>query len=132
MTIKNREVRVYQLPQHVTGNIEQNFLRELREYTERERCRFVLDCSMVKEMTPKMVNLLLSSLEEVMKCNGDVRLAMLSPAAKTVVELAGLNRLFEIYDTTEEAVQSFHQRPISLAPLGIETEVIDAMSGHAA
>jgi anti-anti-sigma regulatory factor len=79
-----------------------------------------------------MINLLLSCLEEVMKCNGDIRLASLRPAAKSVLEIAGVDRLFEMYSTAQEAVRSFEQRPISLAPLAVETEGCDHVSENAA
>jgi anti-anti-sigma factor len=132
MSIRKRAVSVHQLPEQVTADTERSFLRDLRQYTEPERPRFVLDCSMVRNMDYAMINLLLSCLEEVMKCNGDIRLASLRPAAKSVLEIAGVDRLFEMYSTAQEAVRSFEQRPISLAPLAVETEGCDHVSENAA
>ena len=132
MSIKKRAVSVHHLPEQVTAHTERIFLRDLQPYTEAERPRLVLDCSTVWNMDRAMINLLLSCLEEVMKCNGDVRLASLHPGAKSALEIAGVTRLFETYATTLEAVQSFDQRSISLAPLAIEIEGCDDVSEHAA
>ena len=132
MSIRKRAVRVHQVPEKITASKERSFLQELQRYAEAERPRFVLDCSLVWDMDYPMINLLLSCLEEVMKYNGDVRLASLRPGAESALRLAGVNRLFETYATTEGAVQSFHQRPISLAPLAFGTETFDHVSEHAA
>jgi len=75
---------------------------------DRDRPRVVLDCSNLLEWNAPAVLLLLRCLEEAMKRNGDVRLAGLSEKAKTVLELAGAHRLFQIFNSPAEAVESFH------------------------
>lgn len=130
-TIK-RAVRVHQVPEQVTPSNERSLLRELQKFGETERPRLVLDCSRVWNMDIPTIHLLLSCLEEAMKSNGDVRLASLRPGAEETLRTAGINRLFEMYATTEGAVQSFHQRPMSIAPMEIEAEAFDRDSGLAA
>ncbi len=125
MSMIKREVRVHQVPDQVNATAERTFLQELQKCSESERPRFVLDCSRVREMDIATIHLLLSSLEEVMKCNGDVRLASLHPAAEEMLSLAGVNRLFEIYPTVDGAVRSYHQRPTSIAPMDFGTEQFD-------
>jgi len=132
MSIKKRAVRVHQIPEQLTARRERMFLQNLQKDAEAERPRFVLDCSMVWEMDYATINLLLSCLEEVMKCNGDLRLASLRPEAQAALQLAGVSRLFETFETTDGAVQSFQQRPISLAPLTFEGDVFDNASENAA
>lgn len=43
-----------------------------------------------------------------MKRNGDVKLAAVPPVGAGLLELTGVKRLFDIFDTTAEAVNSFH------------------------
>lgn len=116
MKLKMRIVKVHEVPRHVTTTEERTFLRNLHLDLDAERPRFVLDCSNVESMSVTTVRLLLSCLEIAMKRNGDVRLASLSPEAEASLQLTGVGRLFEVYPTAEEAVQSFHQRPSSLVP----------------
>jgi anti-anti-sigma regulatory factor len=130
MSIRKHVVRVYKVPEQMTAAKERSFLRDMQKYAEIERPRVVLDCSRVWDMDIATIHLLLSCLEEAMKCNGDVRLASLRPEA--ALRLAGVNRLFERYATADSAVQSFHQRQASMAPLAFETEAWDRESGHAA
>ena len=132
MSFIKRAVRIYQIPEQVTPANEQGFLRELQKYAETERPWFVLDCSHMWDMNIHTINLLLSCLEEVMKCNGDVRLASLRPAAEEKLRLSGVNRLFEMYATAESAVQSFHQHPTSLALVEFEADAFEHDSGIAA
>ena len=132
MSIRKRAIRVHQIPMQMTGRKERSFLRDLQRDAETERPRFVLDCSMVENMDYATISLLLSCLEEVMKCNGDIRLASLSPEAALALQIAGVNRLFETYATTESAVQSFQKRPMSLAPLAWNGGEFEEVSEHAA
>lgn len=130
MSIRKRSVRVYEVPEYMVATQERSFLSDLQKYAESERPRVVLDCCRVRDMDFATIRLLLSCLEIVMKCNGDVRLASLRPEA--ALQLVGVNRLFEKYATAEGAVQSFHQRPTSIAPLESGSEALDRDSGHAA
>jgi hypothetical protein len=72
-----------------------------------ERPCIVLDCSMSREMDQYTAHLLLCCLEGAIKRNGDVRLAMVYPAALVNLELAGIAKLVRIFDTVDEAVESF-------------------------
>jgi anti-anti-sigma regulatory factor len=60
-------------------------------------------------MNKSVLYLLLCCLEEVMKRNGDVRLAAVWPEARASLKLSGIERLFRIFDTTADAVDSFQR-----------------------
>lgn len=130
-TIK-RAVKVHPVPEQVTASTERAFLQSLQDCSENERPRVVLDCSHVREMNIATIYLLLSSLEEVMKCNGDVRLAALRPGAENSLRVAGVARLFETYASVDAAVHSFQQRSSSMAPLELENGAYELDSGLAA
>ena len=112
MTIRKRIVAVNQLPEISNRKQGQIFLREIRNWMSVDRPRMVLDCSLLRRLDRSIIYLLLCCLEEAMKRNGDVKLAALPPGARTVLEDTGTHRLFDIYDTTAEAVNSFHQLPV--------------------
>jgi anti-anti-sigma factor len=131
MLITMRAVTVHEVPADVTASEERAFLRNLQEYVETERPRLVLDCSRIRRMNKPTMHLLLSCLEEAMKRNGDVRLAALPPEARTLPQLAGLRRLFEIYPTVAEAVHSFQQRPMAMPP-GLQLDALELQAESAA
>lgn len=116
MTIPKRNVVVLRLPEKARGREGRAFLRGIRNSANVDRPRIVLDCSDVPVMDQAVVHLLLCCLEEAMKRNGDVRLAALPAGAEEVLEETGANRVFETYDTANDAVKSFHRFVVGATP----------------
>jgi anti-anti-sigma regulatory factor len=110
MTRPARAVSIKQLPEKLDTRRWQVFIRELGSSMNVERPCIVLDCSTVREMNEYTAHFLLCCLEGAIKRNGDVRLAAANPAALVDLELAGIARLFKIFDTVDQAVESFHPR----------------------
>lgn len=75
---------------------------------ESDRPRIVLDCSEVRTINSAGVESLLRCMEDAMKRNGDLKLAALSPELEVILELMRVDRLFEMFQTADEAVRSFH------------------------
>jgi anti-sigma B factor antagonist len=100
-------VIVMELPEtlnHVEG---EKFVAELQPLLEVHRPRIVLDCSQVQQMDSAGIETLLYCMQEAMKRDGDLKLAAVSPAAATIMELMRVDRLFEVFETAEEASRSF-------------------------
>jgi anti-anti-sigma regulatory factor len=110
MALRMRTVSVKQLPETMNGQQSRAFLRELEGFVSRQRPCVVLDCSRVRQMDRSAIHLLLCCLEEAMKRNGDVRLAAVPPHGRWVLERFGVDRLFSIFHTNQDAIDSFRQR----------------------
>lgn len=115
MMLKSRSVIVTHVPEKVERNTERHFVRELSLAMQCERPSVVLDCSRLRQMDAAAAHLLLSCLEQAMKCNGDVRLAGLPAQARQALAAWGAEGLFRIFDTPEQAADSFKRRTASLA-----------------
>lgn len=76
---------------------------EMSEY----RPRVVLDCSGREAIDRATIFLMLCCLEEALKRNGDVRLAGISPAARAMLEDCKADRLFQMFSSKTEAIESF-------------------------
>jgi anti-anti-sigma regulatory factor len=109
MIFGKRPVAVMQFPELSKKREVRNFAREVERCMDVTRPFVVLDCSNVRHLDKAVVHLLLGCLEEAMKRNGDVKLVGLPLAADAILGSTGANRLFEIFDTTTDAVNSFHQ-----------------------
>ncbi len=131
MVITLRPVTVHEVPDRVTAAVEKKFLRNLQQYVETERPRLVLDCSRIRQMDNATIHLLLSCLEEVMKRNGDVKLASVRPDGRSTLQVAGVHRLFEMYATPSEAAHSFQRRGASISP-ALEIAGLDSEAESAA
>jgi anti-anti-sigma regulatory factor len=120
MTIACRSVKVHQVPSQLNKQHTEDLIQSIQRNSEFERPRFVLDFSKVKTIDERGMFLLLASLEEAMKCNGDVRLAGLHPQVASRLLESGISSLFEAFATAESAVRSFNGRSNSSATLTSE------------
>lgn len=109
-------VVVMQVPEILNVREVKNFMQELGPLLETNRPRVVLDCSQVCSMESAGVEMLLRCLEEVLKRDGDLKLAALSPEAEVILELMRVARVFETFQTCDEAVRSFHAVPADAVP----------------
>jgi anti-anti-sigma factor len=109
MTLQIRNVSVKQLPEVVNSAVERSFLTEMVSSFEADRPRIVINCASLRSLDLPSIHLLLCSLEEAMKRNGDVRLSAVPKASKAVLQSAGMDRLFKIFDTDAEAIRSFQR-----------------------
>ncbi len=101
-------VIVMELPERLDQAEVRAFLDGLNPLLEIDRPRVVLDCSKVQHIDSAGVDSLLHCLEEAMKRDGDLKLAAVTPASAVILELMRVDRLFEVFDTCEEAASSFH------------------------
>jgi anti-sigma B factor antagonist len=100
-------VIVMELPERMNHAEGGQFLAELQPLMEVDRPRVVLDCSQVQHMDSAGIEILLHCVQEAMKRDGDLKLAALPVASAAMLELMRADRLFEIFDTAEEAARSF-------------------------
>ena len=102
-------ITVTHLPE--TLNIKQGrmFFKELESRMNIDRPCIVLDCAKVSQMDRLALHMLLCCLEEALKRDGDVKLANVSSEAMESLKMTRVDRLFEIYATESEAVNSFHR-----------------------
>ncbi len=115
MSLRKRPVAVLELPERVNARESRALLRQIEQQMSVDRPCIVLDCSRLIRLDRLIGYLLLCSLEEAMKRNGDVKLACVSNHRLSSQELAWLGRLFDVFNTPEEAVNSFHQLPFHAA-----------------
>src|SRR5580765_8992754 len=102
---------VMQVPEILNVREVHSFMEELGPLLESNRPRVVLECSLVRSMESAGVEMLLRCLEEVLKRDGDLKLAALSPEAEVILELMRVARVFEAFQTCEDAVRSFNAIP---------------------
>lgn len=116
MTLRVCAVVVKLVPERLNEKGKHLFFSELESCMNVDRPSIVFDCSKVLQVDRAAAYLLLCCLEEAIKRNGDVKLAAVPAGARTMLELTGADRLFEIFDTNAEAVNSFLRLPLSVTP----------------
>jgi anti-anti-sigma factor len=109
-------VIIMELPEQLKQGEVKTFMRELQPLLDTSRPCVVLDCSKIQDIDSAGVEMLLECLEMAMKRDGDLKLAAVSPASAIILELMRVDRLFEVFDTAEEATHSFQVFAPAVAP----------------
>jgi anti-sigma B factor antagonist len=103
----SRPVIVKRVPERVNMKQARIFVKEVKPLLESDRPQIVFDLSQVKQLDAAGVDMLLHCMGEAAKRDGDVKLAALSPQSAVVLELTRTARLFEVYESSTDAVRSF-------------------------
>lgn len=94
----------------ISGRIDSMNANQLGEALNREieggHVRLVLDLSQVEYMSSAGLRELVSALKKV-RGTGDLRLARPSPRVQEVLEMAGLDTIFQIFASRDIAMSSF-------------------------
>jgi anti-sigma B factor antagonist len=106
-----RPVVVKQLPEQLTAGHAQQFLEEVEPQLGAERPYLVFDGSELTHLDSDGVRMLLHCMEEVIKRNGDLKLAAIPPGPAVILELTRVDRLFETFENARDAVESFYRLP---------------------
>lgn len=116
MKYRRRLIEVRTLPGKIDGARMRTLYRELEDCINVDGPAVVLDCSMLSQVDKPTIHFLLCCLEEALKRNGDIRLAALQPASMAEIRSTGLDLLFQIFDTIEDALESFRMPRMSFIP----------------
>ncbi len=76
--------------------------------------KIIVDLSMCEFVDSTFMGTLVVSLRKVSALNGDLKLVELHPSARSLFELARLFRIFETYNSREEAMESFNKTAVKV------------------
>ncbi len=103
-----RDVKVYHIDGKIMGdNDTEKLCNQIKKSKEEDSRYFVINFRYVKWINSLGLGNILSCLTSIRNSGGDLRLANVNDAAMKSFELAGIDALIKMYDTIEEAVDSF-------------------------
>jgi len=103
-----RHCDLFRMKGRIDGSTAPQFEDAMKETTDFARYKIVLNLADVNYMSSAALRVLISTAKECRKLKrGDVRLAQVNDRIGQVLELAGLDALFQIFDSEAEAVDSF-------------------------
>ena len=83
------------------------FRKEIARHVEGKN-KIVINLANVAFLDSSGVGTLIAIWRNASSNSGDLRLTGIRPAVRTIFEITRLHRVFEIYETEEEAIASFH------------------------
>lgn len=109
--VKHRELKncdVLILSGRIDGNAAPAFELAVKRATDKGHYKIVLNLADVNYMSSAGLRVLVSASKECRKHRGgDVRLVEVNERIMQVLELSGLDTLYQIYDTEDAAIESF-------------------------
>lgn len=122
----SRPVVVKRMPERLNLRTARQFEREVQPFLTSDRPQVVFDLSQVRHLDAAGVDMLLRCMTQAMKRDGDLKLAALSGHALTILELTRTDRLFEMYETSTDAVRSFtYFLPNAMRPFPVVPPMLD-------
>ena len=91
------------LDAYAANDVEQ----KLDSLVAEHQVNLVINLERLEYISSSGLRVLLAGIKRVKKEQGDIRLACLQPYVKEVFDIAGFTQLFLMFDTEEEAVNSF-------------------------
>ncbi len=102
-----KRVQLFEVVGRVDSTNANELGAELDSKVDEGKTNLVLDLSGVEYMSSAGLREMVRVLKRVKRAGGDLRIASPSDRVKEVLELAGLDTIFEVYPTQVEAVGSF-------------------------
>ena len=79
----------------------------LAQLIEKGRARIVIDCAELTYISSNGVGVFISYVSKARNHGGDIKLCNLGDVARTVINMLGLHRHFELFESRSDAVTSF-------------------------
>lgn len=92
------------LDAHTASDLE----HALKEVVDRGSVRIVVDFSKLDYISSAGLGVFMVFIESVRKAGGDLKLAAMTDRVYSVFDLLGFPVVFNIYATTQEAINAFH------------------------
>ena len=83
-----------------------HFKNIAKEYLRKSEYRIILDCENLEFIDSSGISALISCLKEALLNNGSVKITHISESIKYIFEIIKLDRIFEIYNSLEEAIET--------------------------
>jgi anti-anti-sigma factor len=107
--MESQSTIVIKLPQYFGSKEAGKLQLELKEHGLTYETAVVFDLSQVRQINTAGVDSLLQCIHQVIKQDGSVRLSEVSPEAATILELIGLDYIFEMFPRFSEETEDYSE-----------------------
>jgi len=108
MTInQNGDVTVVAIDDRLEADTVEEFRTSMHDLAEQGQVKVVLDFTNVSFVDSSGLGGLVSAVRKFRQHDGDIKLACINDNVRPLVEIVRLHRIFDIFDSVDEAVNSF-------------------------
>ena len=120
MTVKldvsrTEDIAIVQCRGRIVFGEEADELRRVVLALLKETRQIVLNLAWIDHIDSSGLGTLVASFISARHHRAEIKFASLSPKARRLLAYTNMGRLFEVYDSTQDAIKSFHRRPKAAA-----------------
>jgi anti-sigma B factor antagonist len=93
--------------EYLDASIAEEFKRDIAPVLEEANSKVVFDMSQLQFVDSAGIGAILSCRRRLSAAGGDLKLCAVSKPVRGAFEITRMHRLFDIFDTQEEAIRSF-------------------------
>ncbi|WP_297598704.1 STAS domain-containing protein [uncultured Cetobacterium sp.] len=101
------DIRVIKVYGELDALVAPKLKEKIAKQIELDITKFVIDFEELVHINSLAMGILRGKLRVVRELGGDIKLVALNDHIRTIFEMIGLDELFDIYRTEEEAIASF-------------------------
>lgn len=100
---------IFDLEGKIMGTQHDNYLilDKVYEYTKENKFKIVFNFSNVDWINSRGIGICITTITALRNRDGDLKLACLNESVGSLLKKTKLLRIFEVYDTVEDAIKSF-------------------------
>ena len=102
-----QSVSVMKVNGRIDSDTAPEFERALLQMLDDNRNKIILNLAGVEFLSSAGLRVLVKALKAAQSCGGDVRLVSLSEPIKGILLTVGMNQMFKVFSTNEEALSGF-------------------------
>ena len=104
---QTQDVTTVQIDDRLEADTAQEFRDSMSRLASEGKIKIVLDLGKVSFVDSSGLGCIVSLLRQFRQNDGDIKLACITDSIRPLIEIVRLHRVFDIYDSTEEAERSF-------------------------
>jgi len=105
--VANGNVEVISTPVRFNIEVSEEFRIILKEFVDKGKFKIVVDLAQTEYMDSSGLGAIVSRISATRSHDGDIRIAAPKEFVKNLFDVTNLVKILKIYDTVDEAVESF-------------------------
>jgi len=106
---ENNGIITLEIKGNLIGSSNNLLNDELLKLIDRDNVKLIINLKQVAQLDSYALGILASSGSEIQQKGGDLKFAELQPFVATLFNMMRMNDIFDLFETYEEALQSFGQ-----------------------
>jgi anti-sigma B factor antagonist len=99
-------ITIVQLPEKINASNSRTFQKDMGPLMD-ENSRFIFDLAHVRQLDSSGLGAIVGCLKHLRTAGGDLKLCGMSKQVRILFELVRMHHVFDIFNTRQEAIESY-------------------------